>query len=96
METTTLQLAPAGQSPALALATGSGSELRISGETARIIIVNCHALLRHKFRRTPLWSMVSQITGHGSGYSWEICKSANLDGGQNCGVERLKDFPPNA
>lgn len=67
------------------------AELLISGEVARIIIVNSYALLRHKFRGTPLWSMVSQITGHGSGYSYIICDSAGLDGGQTCGPEKLND-----
>ncbi len=70
------------------------NDLRISGETARIIIKNSHVLLRHKMRRSPLWSMVGQITGHGSGYSWQICESANLDPGQNCGVAHLRDLKP--
>lgn len=75
--------------------SGSGRELLISGQTARIIIKNAHALLRYKCRKSPLWSMVSSITGHGSGYSWEICVSANLDPGQDCGVAHLKDYSPN-
>lgn len=86
---------PAGQSPSCALPAGS-ADLLISGTTARIIIKNAHALLRHKCRKTPLWSMVGSITGHGSGYSWEVCVSANLDPGQDCGVARLKDYKPNA
>lgn len=32
------------------------AELRISGDVARTIIVNSYALLRHKFRGSPLWS----------------------------------------
>ena len=83
------------RAPAFPLATGSASELRISGETARIIILNTHSLLRHKFRGIVLWSLVSHITGHGSGYSYQICETANLDPNQKCGVERLKDLPPN-
>lgn len=69
-------------------------QLRMSGENARIIIINCHELLRNKFRSVPLWSMVGHITGHGSGYSTEICKSANLEPMQDCGVKKLKDFNP--
>jgi len=66
--------------------------MRISGETARIIIINCHHLLRTKFKNTPLWSIVGSITGHGSGYSSEICKSANLDPDQLCQRKTLKDW----
>jgi hypothetical protein len=65
------------------------SELRLTGETARVVIVNCHSLLRHKYRRFPLWSLVGDITGHGSGYSIEVCKSAGLDPNQLCGGQRL-------
>lgn len=71
------------------------SELLISGQRARIIIKNAHALLRHKFRGIVLWSLVSQITGHGSGYSSQICETANLDPFQKCGSERLKDLSSN-
>ena len=88
--------APQGASPGVP--TGDmvlHSELLISGQRARIIIKNAHALLRHKFRGIALWSLVSQITGHGSGYSSQICETANLDPFQKCGPERLKDFLPN-
>lgn len=71
------------------------ANLRMEGQNARAIIKNCHALLRHKFRGSPLWSMVSQITGHGSGYSHEICKSANLNPSQECGRKALEDDSPN-
>ena len=73
-----------------------GSEpLRMRGENARIIIENAHALLRRKFRGSPLWSMVGQLTGHGSGYSHAICESANLDPGQLCSSAPLRDYVPN-
>jgi hypothetical protein len=67
-------------------------KMRISGETARVIIKNCHYLMRRKFGRAPLWSMVGSITGHGSGYSSAICESANLDPDQLCSVKELKDW----
>lgn len=72
------------------------SELRMSGENARIIITSCHAMLRHKFRQVPLWSMVGRITGHGSGNSAAICESANLDPHQSAGVKKLRDLPQNS
>lgn len=73
-------------------ATVITTELRMSGSNARTIIINCHAIMRNKFRGSELWSLVSQITGHGSGYSVEICKSANLDPFQPCGVKHLRDL----
>ncbi len=82
--------------PPQATGSGSNSKLLISGDTARIIILNTHALLRSKFRGMVLWSLVSNITGHGSGYSHQICETANLDPFQKCGVERLRDLTPNA
>lgn len=70
------------------------AHLRMYGENARTIIINCHSMLRNKFKGVQLWSMVSHITGHGSGYSYEICWSANLDPMQPCGVSQLRDCAP--
>ncbi len=67
-------------------------ELRISGESARIIIKNAYIMLRRKNRGLPLWSLVGALTSHGSGYSIEICRSAQLDPHQICGPAKLKDF----
>lgn len=78
-------------SPAASGATKTTEHLRISGLNARTIIKNCHALLRNKYRGFSLWSMVGDITGHGTGYSIEICRSANLDPHQLCSVEILRD-----
>lgn len=69
-------------------------ELRISGETAHSIIVNVHGFAPRKFRNSPLWSLVSHITGHGCGFSQEICISANLDPHQLCGVKGLAPCKP--
>lgn len=71
------------------------NDLRMHGTNARIIIINCHAMLRHKFKQVPLWSLVGNITGHGSGNSIEICRSANLDPNQSAGVQQLQDVPIN-
>lgn len=67
--------------------------LRVSGLSARIIIQNCHSLLRsgERYRGMSLWSMVGDITGHGSGYSVDICRTANLDPHQPCNVKKLQD-----
>ena len=65
------------------------TELRISGTNADVIIRNCHAMLHKQFGRDPLWSLVSSITGHGSGFAIEICKSANLDPYQLCKTKTL-------
>jgi hypothetical protein len=62
----------------------------IEGNRLAIMISNCHRLLRHKYRNSPLWAMVSDITGHGSTYSVEICLQCGYDPNQNCGCEKLK------
>lgn len=54
------------------------NELLITGEAARTVIKNAAKITR-KFKGSPLWYLVSQITGHGCGNSIKICKSANLD-----------------
>lgn len=66
----------------------------ITGPSLRCLIQNAHRLLRHRFRRSPLWSLVSQLTGHGSGVSRRICQSVNLDPDQDAGAKTLKDFQP--
>ena len=37
------------------------------------LLLNAHSKMRNKYRRIPLWSFVSDVTGHGSGYSSQIC-----------------------
>ena len=73
---------------------GKYDHLRISGQQARLVIKNCHLLLRknRRYKGLPLWSMVSDIAGHGSGYSIEICRSASLDPHQLCTANKLKDL----
>ncbi len=80
--------------PPLPPATGSAHV--IGGNRLACLIANCHRLLRHKYRKTPLWAMVSDITSHGSTYSVEICLQAGYDPNQNCGVAKLKASAPNA
>lgn len=41
------------------------------------VLRNAHriiALDKRAYNRVPLWSFVSEITGHGSGYSTQICR----------------------
>ena len=42
----------------------------------KLMLENAHSLLKSKprYRGVPLWSMVSDLTGHGSRYSIEVCK----------------------
>jgi len=65
-------------------------DMRISGENAAIIIANAISMTGRKWHGSYLWSFVSQLTGHGSGYSIEICKSANLVPDQIIGKYALK------
>lgn len=67
----------------------------IGGNRLACLIANCHRLLRHKYRQSPLWSMVADITGHGSTISCEICKQAGYDPHQSCGAKDLKRSAPN-
>lgn len=45
----------------------------------KIMLRNAHRLLRNKYRRMPLWSFISDITGHGSGYSCRIAKECGWE-----------------
>lgn len=81
-----------------ATATGAAhgsAGLRLSGNNGRIVIINAHAMLRRRYKQIPLWCLVSDLTGHGSGFSADVCRSANLDPLQNCGAKQLIDLPPN-
>ena len=69
----------------------TAQDLRISGDVARTIIINVKNLVYRQYRITPLWCMVSDITGHGYGYSKDVCKSANLDPQQLVTARPLKD-----
>jgi hypothetical protein len=72
-----------------------GSAHVIAGNRLACLIANCHRMMRHRYRRTPLWAMVSDITSHGSTYSIEICLQAGYDPNQNCGSAKLKASVPN-
>ncbi len=71
--------------------TETAQDLRISGEVARAIIINVKNLVYRQYKKAQLWSLVSDITGHGSGYSRDVCKSANLDPNQLITARPLKD-----
>lgn len=62
----------------------------IEGPRFRSIILNCHRLLRHKYRRVPLWALVSDITGFGSTTSTQLCNDIGLDPHQNAGKKCIE------
>lgn len=70
----------------------SGSEHVIAGSRLRLLIGNSHRLLRRKYRGSPLWALVSDLTGHGSTISAEICKQAEYDPNQMCVVQKLHNL----
>jgi hypothetical protein len=70
------------------------SDLVISGNAARQILINAHAAMWRKYRGLELWVLCRDLTGHGSGYSHEICRSANLKPNQRIGKSPLLDLPP--
>lgn len=69
----------------------SVEELLIHGKAARAIIINVKNIIWRKYSKIPLWSLVADITGHGSGYSISICLSANLNPHQTITAKPLKD-----
>ena len=64
----------------------------IAGNRLACLISNCHRLLRGKYKGSPLWAMVSDITSHGSTYSVEICLQSGYDPNQKCSVKELRKF----
>lgn len=70
-------------------------DLRISGEAAREIITNVKNITWRRYLKAPLWSLVADITGHGSGYSISVCLSANLNPHQLISSKPLQNNEPN-
>lgn len=49
----------------------------------KLVLKNAHRLLRRHYKGVPLWSFISEMSGHGSGYSAEICKAIGWDAHQD-------------
>jgi len=64
----------------------------IEGRRLAVLISNAHRLLGTKYRRSPLWALVSDLTGHGATISSEICTQAGYDPCQPCGPIKLKSL----
>lgn len=62
----------------------------MTDERLRGAIVNMHAHIGRKHRGSPLWSLVGNIFGHGSGVSAQICRQVGLDPYQLCGKAYLE------
>lgn len=65
--------------------------LSISGRRMETLIRNAHRLLGKRYKQTPLWAIVADLTGHGSTISGQMCSAANLDPCQPCSNKKLKD-----
>ncbi len=65
---------------------------KIEGIRLTQVIINCHRVLRGKYKSSPLWALVGDVTGHGSQYSREICIQSNLDPDQSCWNKDLKNL----
>ena len=50
-----------------------------AAEVLRHVIVSCARPARRPRTGRPRWSVVGQVTGHGSGYSAELCRWAGVD-----------------
>lgn len=64
----------------------------IEGVRLRCLIANARRLLRRQYRTSPLWALVSDLTGHGATVSGEICRQCGYDPMQLCGTKDLQ--PP--
>lgn len=62
----------------------------VSGARMRTIVVNAHRLIGKKYKSSPLWGLVSDLTGHGSTMSANLCTSVNLKPCQPCSVKELE------
>lgn len=62
----------------------------IAGQRVTCLISNAHRLLKARYRKSPLWAMVADLTGNGSATSAEICQAAGYDPSQPCGAKYLK------
>jgi hypothetical protein len=54
-----------------------------------IAIRNLHRMLGRKYRTSPLWALVSDVWGHGSTVSGEICIACGFDPCQPCSAKKL-------
>lgn len=48
----------------------------------KLVLTNAHKLLRRRYKNVPLWSFISDLTGHGSGYSSDLCKACGWNADQ--------------
>ena len=66
------------------------SEHVIAGPRLTCLISNAHRLLKARYRKSPLWALVADLTGNGSTTSAEICRDAGYDPNQPCDTKHLK------
>jgi hypothetical protein len=67
----------------------------IAGKRLTCLISNAHRLLKGRYRQSPLWALVSDLTGNGSTTSVDICRAAGFDPSQPCGSKYLKTIAVN-
>lgn len=61
----------------------------IEGERLKCIIQNAHRLLKNKHKGQPLWVIVSELTGHGSQVSAQLCHQCGFEPDAKCGSKSL-------
>ena len=66
----------------------SDSTQLLAGITVKRMLTNAHALLRHKYRKTPLWALVVDVCGVGSTRGAQICREFGWNPDQD-GSKRL-------
>lgn len=65
---------------------------QLSPARLRCTISALNRLLGRKYKGSPLWSLVSDVFGHGSTESTNICRLAGLNPCQPCGGNELHDL----
>jgi hypothetical protein len=93
--------APPGSPPATGsevCATCGRGSVAIAGNRVASLIHNAHSMLAKTYHGRALWTLVSDLTGHGSTESIRLCLAVELDPHQQCGTEagRIRRLhPPN-
>lgn len=53
----------------------------------RFMITSMHRKVRADYAQRPLWTFIREITGHGCGYSCEICIKNGWNPEQDASIE---------
>lgn len=58
----------------------------LTPDRQKLVLCNAHRLLRKQFKNMPLWSFISEMTGHGSNYSASLCLQLGWNPDQDASI----------